>query len=112
MQLPSNAALLRVGAARWLPSLVLAWGAAAVLFAALRTPTHFFGLRVLLGLAEAGVFPGMWYVLSRFYAPGDMSVAYTRVTLGTVLAQALGEGGLGGREREREREEICVWGDQ
>lgn len=57
LQVPSNLILLRVGPRRWLPLLVAAWGAAAVAFAGMRTAAHFYGLRVLLGVAEAGVFP-------------------------------------------------------
>ena len=89
-QIPSNLALQRVGPARWLPALVIAWGLAAVAFSAMRTSTHFYALRVALGLAEAGVFPGMWAVLARFYGPSDLALAYTRASLGTVVAQAIG----------------------
>ena len=89
-QIPSNLTLQRVGPARWLPALVIAWGVAAVAFSAMRTATHFYALRVALGLAEAGVFPGMWVVLARFYGPSDLALAYTRASLGTVVAQAIG----------------------
>ncbi|PNH08134.1 putative metabolite transport protein NicT [Tetrabaena socialis] len=60
---PSNMVMMRVGAPRWLGILVTVWGCVAACFAMLRTPRQFYLLRFLLGAAEAGAFPGMWYYL-------------------------------------------------
>lgn len=53
----------QVGAPRWLGLLVVTWGLVAACFAALSSPTEFYTLRFLLGVAEAGAFPGMWFYL-------------------------------------------------
>jgi len=89
-QLPSNAVLLRVGPRAWLPSLVLAWGCVACAFAWMKTARQFYGLRVALGVAEAGVFPALWVVMSRFFGERDLGVAYTLASLGTSAAQVVG----------------------
>jgi len=89
-QLPSNAVLLRVGPRAWLPTLVLAWGCVACAFAGMRTPAQFYGLRVALGVAEAGVFPALWVVLARFFGERDLGLAYTLASLGTSTAQVVG----------------------
>ena len=59
MQVPSNFILSRVGAKRWLSFVIIAWGCIAVASAALQNSAQFMALRVLLGAAEAGTFPGM-----------------------------------------------------
>lgn len=50
---------LLVGVRRWLSGLMLLWGGAAAAFAAVREPWKFYALRLLLGVAEAGSFPGV-----------------------------------------------------
>jgi MFS transporter, ACS family, tartrate transporter len=58
-QLPSNLALERFGVRRWIAGLMLVWGAISCLMILVRGPLSFYGLRFLLGAAEAGFFPGM-----------------------------------------------------
>ena len=48
----------RVGAPRFLGSILVVWGLVAGLFAWMRTPTQFYALRFILGLAESGAYPG------------------------------------------------------
>ena len=52
--------LVRFGAATWLSIIILVWGVVATAFAGMWTTTQFYTLRLLLGIAEAGTFPGMW----------------------------------------------------
>lgn len=59
MQLPSNLILIRVGARLWLGVLCIVWGVTATQFAFMTSTAQFYGLRVLLGFAEAGTMPGM-----------------------------------------------------
>lgn len=66
-QLPSNLLMVRVGLRAWLGFLLAAWGAVAACFMFITTPTSFYILRLLLGIFEAGAFPGMWYALATFY---------------------------------------------
>ena len=49
----------------YLASIIFLWGLCACAFALMRTPREFYALRLLLGVFEAGAFPGMWYFLSR-----------------------------------------------
>ena len=86
-QVPSNVILVRVGAPTWLSVIVIAWGLVATSFALMRTRLQFYVLRMLLGVAEAGSFPGMWYHLSLFYSEKDLGLAYAYVTLGGAIAQ-------------------------
>ncbi|TDV67717.1 MFS transporter [Pseudomonas sp. LP_7_YM] len=56
---PSNILLQKVGARIWLTRLMLTWGLVAAGMAFIQTQTHFYILRFLLGVAEAGFFPGV-----------------------------------------------------
>lgn len=50
----------RLGAPLWLAVIVSLWGMCAMMLAAMRGAAHFLLLRVLLGVFEAGTFPGVW----------------------------------------------------
>lgn len=54
LQIPSSAACMALGPRRWLPIILVAWGALAMCFAAMRSIAAFLVLRLLLGAAEAG----------------------------------------------------------
>ena len=101
-EVPSNLMLLRFGAKRWLARIMFTWGllAAAMLF--VRTPLEFNALRFLLGVAEAGFFPGvifyltLWFparvrarAVSRFY----IALPLSSVVMGSVAGWLLGLGG-------------------
>jgi ACS family tartrate transporter-like MFS transporter len=101
-EVPSNLLLLRFGAKRWLARIMFTWGllAAATMF--VRTPLEFNVLRFLLGMAEAGFYPGVIYYLtlwfparmraravSRFY----VSLPLSSVVMGSVAGWLLGLGG-------------------
>ncbi len=66
-EVPSNLLLMRIGARRWLARILLTWGALAMGMALVRTPLQFYIMRFLLGLAEAGFFPGVLYYLSQWF---------------------------------------------
>lgn len=71
-EVPSNLILQRVGARRWIARIMVSWGLISGLFAFTRTPGMFYLLRFLLGIAEAGFYPGIilfltyWYPAARF----------------------------------------------
>ncbi len=94
--------LLRFGAKRWLARIMFTWGllAAATMF--VRTPLEFNVLRFLLGMAEAGFYPGVIYYLtlwfparmraravSRFY----IALPLSSVVMGSLAGWLLGLGG-------------------
>ena len=83
--------LTRFGAPRWLSFTVIMWGLVAMAFSATNGTAMFLSLRVALGLAECGTFPGMWSHLSKFYTARELGVAYTAVTTSTAIAQVIGE---------------------
>jgi ACS family tartrate transporter-like MFS transporter len=66
-QLPSNLLLERVGARRWLAALMVAWGVISSCMIFVRTPHSFYALRFLLGVAEAGFFPGVILYLKNWF---------------------------------------------
>src|SRR2546421_387705 len=57
-EVPSNLLLGRVGARRWIARIMITWGLVSALTMVVTGPWSFFLVRVLLGLAEAGFFPG------------------------------------------------------
>ncbi len=69
LEIPSNLMLARLGARRWIARIMISWGliSSATLFA--RGPLSFYVLRVLLGAAEAGFFPGIVFYLGEWF-PG------------------------------------------
>ncbi len=69
-QLPSNLLLERVGARRWLAVLMVAWGLVSSSMIFVRTPHSFYALRFLLGVAEAGFFPGVILYLKNWFPAG------------------------------------------
>jgi ACS family tartrate transporter-like MFS transporter len=66
-QVPSNLALDRAGARRWIALLMIVWGVISSSMISVRTPAGFYGLRFLLGAAEAGFFPGMILYLKAWF---------------------------------------------
>ncbi|NNJ16194.1 MFS transporter [Pseudomonas putida CSV86] len=64
---PSNIALDRFGPRRWIATLMVVWGALSTSMLLVQTPTGFYVLRFLLGVAEAGFFPGILVYLNRWY---------------------------------------------
>lgn len=66
-EVPSNLLLMRFGARRWIARIMITWGlvSAATMFA--RDIWTFYALRILLGVAEAGFFPGIILYLSQWF---------------------------------------------
>lgn len=67
VEIPSNVLLMRFGARRWLARIMIMWGLIAICMMFVRTPVQFYALRFLLGLSEAGFFPGVMYYLSTWF---------------------------------------------
>lgn len=66
-EVPSNMALYRVGAPRWIARIMLTWGAVTLILAFTRNATMFYVLRFLLGAAEAGLYPGIIYYMTLWF---------------------------------------------
>ncbi|KMO11025.1 MFS transporter [Methylobacterium platani] len=66
-EVPSNLALYRVGARRWIARIMISWGIATALMIVIRTEWHFYVLRFLIGAMEAGFAPGILYYLTLWF---------------------------------------------
>jgi ACS family tartrate transporter-like MFS transporter len=66
-QVPSNLALQRVGARRWIALLMMTWGVVSASMVLVSGPRSFYLLRFLLGAAEAGFFPGVILYLKNWF---------------------------------------------
>jgi MFS transporter, ACS family, tartrate transporter len=66
-EIPSNLLLYRFGARRWLARIMVTWGLVAMAMIFVRTPLEFYAVRFLLGVAEAGFFPGVLFYLMQWF---------------------------------------------
>jgi MFS transporter, ACS family, tartrate transporter len=66
-EVPSNLVLARVGARRWIARIMVTWGIVSVAMMFVQSATSFYVLRFLLGVAEAGFFPGIIYLLCNWF---------------------------------------------
>lgn len=66
-EVPSNIALHRFGARKWIARIMISWGVISACMMFVTTPGMFYFLRFMLGLAEAGFFPGIILYLTYWY---------------------------------------------
>jgi MFS family permease len=66
-EIPSNIALYRFGARRWIARIMITWGLVSAATALVRGPQSWYALRLLLGIAEAGFFPGITFYLATWF---------------------------------------------
>lgn len=82
--IPSQLLGLRIGVARWLGILVSVWGLVAASFSTISSVTQFYVLRFLLGVAEAGAFPGEYqllYLVSHAHGPFTFACSSTAAVI-------------------------------
>ena len=104
-EVPSNILLYKLGARRWIARIMVTWGMVASAMMFVRTPTSFYVMRFLLGVAEAGFFPGVVYYVSQWF-PNDeraraisgfmLAIPVCGVIGGPVSGALLGLQGIGG----------------
>lgn len=107
LQPPVTVILRKLGSRVFLPTIVLLWGVTMICFGFLHNWTQMIGLRLVLGIFEAGFFPGCVYLLSCwyprydlqkrnavFYLIGSMSSAFSGI-LAYGFTQMNGLGNLG-----------------
>ena len=107
-EIPSNLALQRFGARIWIARIMISWGIVASAMSFVSGPTSFYLMRLLLGVAEAGFFPGIILYLTYWFPAGErariVSLFMAAVPIATVvggpvsgaLLQLDGLGGLKG----------------
>jgi MFS transporter, ACS family, tartrate transporter len=66
-EIPSNLLLYRFGARRWLARIMITWGLVSAATALVVGPNSFYAARLLLGIAEAGFFPGVTFFLAAWF---------------------------------------------
>lgn len=90
LEVPSNLALHRFGARRWLARIVVSWGIVATALTFVPNAEWLYGLRILLGVAEAGFAPGIVVYLTYWFTREMRSRATAFFLLGIPVAAAFG----------------------
>ncbi|WP_397459282.1 MFS transporter [Pseudomonas asplenii] len=88
-EVPSNILLQKVGARLWLTRIMFTWGLVATAMAFVQNETHFYILRFLLGIAEAGFFPGVIYYFTRWLPGVERGKAIAIFLSGSALASLI-----------------------
>jgi MFS transporter, ACS family, tartrate transporter len=88
-EVPSNLALQRFGARFWIARIMISWGIVATAMALVHNEASFYALRLLLGIAEAGFFPGIILYLTYWFPARErariVSLFMAAVPLATVV---------------------------
>lgn len=66
-EVPSNLILARVGARVWIPRIMISWGLVSMLNAWVTGAMSFYTIRFLLGVGEAGLYPGLLYIITLWF---------------------------------------------
>lgn len=90
VEVPSNLALVRFGARRWLARIAVSWGIVAVAIAFAPNAGSLLALRFLLGIAEAGLFPGVIFYLGHWFPAAYRARIVGVFMLAIPIASAIG----------------------
>jgi MFS family permease len=89
-EVPSNLLLHRFGARLWMCRIMVTWGLISAAMALVQSSTSFYTLRFLLGVAEAGFFPGIIYYLTQWFPQAARARAIGLFYFGAPLAFIFG----------------------
>lgn len=89
LEIPGSLIVERWSARKWICRIMLTWGLMAALTAAVTTPYQFYVVRFLLGLAEAGFFPGVLVYLTHWFPRRDRARAFAIFLIATPIAQII-----------------------
>lgn len=89
-QLPSNLAMRRVGSRYWMSAIMVLWGMISSCMIFVRTAHGFYELRFLLGVAEAGFFPGIVLYLKNWFPASSRARAVALFMTANPLAGVVG----------------------
>lgn len=90
VEIPSNMILHRVGARIWLARIMIVWGVISAATALVQTPLHFYIVRFVLGVAEAGFYPGALLFLTYWFPSQLRAQAISVMILGSSFASIIG----------------------
>ena len=87
LEIPGTLIVEKWSARKWICRIMLSWGIMAALTAFVKTPFQFYLVRFLLGLAEAGFFPGIIVYLTHWFPARDRARALSCFLVATPVAQ-------------------------
>ncbi|MGY8635769.1 MFS transporter [Bradyrhizobium sp. 14AA] len=89
-EVPSNVALNKYGARIWISRILITWGIVATATAFVQTATQLYVLRFLLGVAEAGFFPGIIIYLTYWFRAKEQATTVALFTAAIPVSYLLG----------------------
>jgi len=89
LEIPGTLIVERWSARKWIARIMITWGIVAALTALVKTPFQFYVVRFLLGLAEAGFYPGVIVYLTHWFASRDRARALAYFFVATPIAQVI-----------------------
>jgi MFS transporter, ACS family, tartrate transporter len=90
LEIPGALIVERWSARKWIARILISWGICATLLGFIRTPLHFYAARFLLGLAEAGFFPGIIVYLTHWFTGRDRAKAMAGFIVGVPVSLLFG----------------------
>ena len=89
-EVPSNLILQKVGARIWIARIMIVWGIVSVMMMFIHSVTGFYVVRFLLGIAEAGFYPGVILYLTYWFPDKERAHTVALFATGTVIAGIIG----------------------
>jgi MFS transporter, ACS family, tartrate transporter len=89
-EIPSNLLLYRLGARPWLARILVTWGIVAILTGFVQTAMHLYVARFLLGVAEAGYFPGILLYLTYWFRQRELGRTIALFMTANAVANIIG----------------------
>ncbi len=89
-EVPSNLLLRRVGARRWIARIMVSWGVVSMATMFVSDTAEFYAVRVLLGVAEAGFFPGIILYLTYWFPARERARVIAMFMIAIAVASAFG----------------------
>ncbi|MBL7405575.1 MFS transporter, partial [Escherichia coli] len=90
VEVPSNLALQKVGARRWIARIMITWGLVTIGMALVTGPHSLYVMRFILGAAEAGFFPGVILYLTYWYPSERRAKVFGLFMSASALAGVIG----------------------
>jgi MFS transporter, ACS family, tartrate transporter len=89
-EIPGCLIVERWSARKWFSRIMVTWGLITIVMAFIRTPTHFYLVRIFLGVAEAGFFPGILVYLTHWFRSEDRAKACAIFMIAIPVANIIG----------------------
>jgi ACS family tartrate transporter-like MFS transporter len=89
-EVPGNMILQRIGARIWISRIIISWGIVVIITAAASSATELFILRFLLGVAEAGFFPGIILYITCWFRKEDLARAVALFMTALAVSNIIG----------------------